>query len=212
MATPTTTMPAPFRDWGERLRRGGCEADRALDEMFEWVRGQVARLVRWRLRRNPRIRRWHETDDVLQEVIGRLCRAHLNGWSPNTTQDLILMTTVMVNRVLLDMARSLYGPEGLGANHASNGGLGGSGGSTTGATPHADPVALTDDPVKLAQWAEFHKWVETLDREDQKLVGLILYQGWTQVQAAAELGIAAKTVFRRWKRLSETIVTLLPDP
>jgi DNA-directed RNA polymerase specialized sigma24 family protein len=179
--------------------------------MFEWVRGRVARLASWRLGRDPRVRRWHETDDVLQEMIRRLCQKHRNGWTPNTTDGLLLIATITINRVLWDLARGLYGPEGLGANHASNPGSDGRDGGASDTNARIGPIAQTDDPVKLAEWAEFHEWVETLPPIDQKLVGLILYQGRTRVHAAAELEVSVKTVARHWERLAKTIVTLLPD-
>jgi DNA-directed RNA polymerase specialized sigma24 family protein len=41
--------------------------------------------------------------------------------------------------------------------------------------------------------------VEQLPDEDREVVGLIFYHGWTQVQAAAFLGIGERTVRRRWQ-------------
>ena len=44
----------------------------------------------------------------------------------------------------------------------------------------------------------FHEAVERLPAEERELFGLLWYQGMTHAQAAEALGVATKTVQRRW--------------
>ena len=44
----------------------------------------------------------------------------------------------------------------------------------------------------------FHEAVERLPAEERDVFGLLWYQGMTHAQAAEVLGVATKTVQRRW--------------
>jgi RNA polymerase sigma-70 factor (ECF subfamily) len=44
----------------------------------------------------------------------------------------------------------------------------------------------------------FHEAVERLPMEEREVLGLLWYQGMTHAQAAEVLGVATKTVQRRW--------------
>ena len=91
---------------------------------------------------------------------------------------------------MIDLARRHHGPEGLGANHHSDG---------------ADPggrlalvVGPSGRPESLEEWTAFHKAVERLPDEERQVMNLLWYRGLTHAQAAEELGVATKTVQRRW--------------
>ena len=56
----------------------------------------------------------------------------------------------------------------------------------------------TYDPGRLAAWAEFHDAVGSLDEADRELFDLLWYQGLTQAEAAAVLGVTERTVNSRW--------------
>ena len=53
-------------------------------------------------------------------------------------------------------------------------------------------------PQTLDEWATFHEAVERLPEEERQVVGLLWYRGLTHAQAAEALGVATKTVQRRW--------------
>src|SRR5437764_1481393 len=59
-------------NWVARLQ-GGERA--ALDELLRHAAGRLERLARHLLRAHPAVRRWAETDDVLQGALVRLARA-----------------------------------------------------------------------------------------------------------------------------------------
>ncbi|MBL8797821.1 MAG: sigma-70 family RNA polymerase sigma factor, partial [Planctomycetia bacterium] len=102
------------------------------------------------------------------------------------------LATQQIRRELIDLARHYYGPQGAGANHASRGPDDG--------PPHpaADPPDPAAEPSSLAEWREFHEKIDTLPEEQREVVGLLFYQGLTQAEAASLLGVAVRTVQRRW--------------
>ena len=72
----------------------------------------------------------------------------------------------------------------------------------------------TYDPGRLAAWAEFHRAVDSLGEADRELFDLLWYQGLTQAEAAAVLGVTERTVNSRWLaarvRLSDSLGGQLP--
>ena len=105
------------------------------------------------------------------------------------------MAALQIRRELIDQVRRHFGPEGIGANHASN-----APGDSSGSTPSEpyDAPQSTYDPVKLAGWAEFHEQVDLLPDDERSAFDLIWYQGLTQADAAEILGISERTLKRRW--------------
>jgi len=72
------------------------------------------------LRNYPGVGRWVEASDVLQGSLLRLLRA-LESVQPESTRAFFGLAAEQKRRELLDLARHFYGPQGLGANHASVG-------------------------------------------------------------------------------------------
>jgi RNA polymerase sigma factor (sigma-70 family) len=174
----------------ERLRRGDQSAQSAL---LECACDRLVRLARRMLKGFPRVHRWEETDDVLQNALVRLRRA-LETTSPASVQSFINLAAVQIRRELIDLARHYNGPHGIGANHESQTQTNGSGESPV------QRVAAdeTNDPEHFEAWTRFHRSVESLDGEDREVFDLLWYQGLTQGEAAEILGVSEKTVNRRW--------------
>lgn len=167
-----------------RLEGGGRGA---LDDLIRLTGGRLEVLARRMLRDFPRVRRWAETDDVMQNALVRLCRA-LESIRPATAREFYSLATVQLRRELIDLARHYAGPEGAAANHESR----------------ADPPELgvpdlTHDPGALADWREFHEQVAALPDDEREVFGLVFYQGLTQEDAAELLGVSLRTVQRRWQ-------------
>src|SRR5438309_8558542 len=80
----------------------------------DWLR----RLVAVMLRDYPGVRRWEQTDDVLQNAMLRLWRA-LQDVKPATSREFCGLATLQMRRELVDLARHYFGPLGLGAHHAT---------------------------------------------------------------------------------------------
>lgn len=169
-----------------RHRAGDASAG---DGLIRVAQVRFAALARAMLRRYPHIRRWEQTDDLLNAALARLHRS-LREVRPETVRHFDNLAAAQIRRELIDLARSYYGPEGLGANH-----------HTDGADPGARLAEIgdgSDRPETLDEWVAFHEAVGRLPAEEREVFGLLWYRGMTHAQAAEALGVATKTVQRRW--------------
>ncbi len=191
----------------DRLR-GGDESARAA--LLRCAADRLARLARKMLKGYPGVSRWEQGDDVAQNALIRLDRA-LRAVTPPTARDFFRLAAAQVRRELIDLARRYRGPQGPGAHHAT---WAGRGGSAEGAALTAEASESTYDPGRLAALAEFHAAVAALGEADRDLFDLLWYQGLTQAEAAALLGITERTVNSRWLaarvRLGESLGGQLP--
>src|SRR6266852_3996422 len=175
--------------WIDRLQAGDLTArEHLLGHACERLR----RLTRKMLKGFARVKRWELTDDVLQNALLRLWTA-LGQTTPRTARAFYTLAALQIRRELIDLARQYYGPKGIGTNLASK--LRSNGSSST---PPADVADSTFEPSRLAIWSEFHERVDTLPEEEREVFDLLWYQGLTQDEAAALLGISEATLKRRW--------------
>jgi RNA polymerase sigma-70 factor (ECF subfamily) len=87
------------------------------------------------------------------------------------------------------MARRYSGPEGLGANHASEAGGG-------------RVLSRGDDscgPARLAECPRFREAAGLLPEEDRQVFDLLYYQGMLQDEADDLIAVCSQTVNRRWQ-------------
>jgi RNA polymerase sigma-70 factor (ECF subfamily) len=139
-----------------------------------------------------RLRRWEQTDDILQAALLKL-HTSLATVNPPTVREFYALAAVQIRRVLLDLARHYFGPEGPALWHQSPpaGAL-----SSGWLTEHAGPASR--EPLTLADWTDFHTHVAALPDDLRETFELLFFHGLTQNQAAALLGVSEKTVHRRW--------------
>ncbi|MEI8371589.1 MAG: sigma-70 family RNA polymerase sigma factor [Planctomycetota bacterium] len=184
-----TELTSQTAGWLDLMRSGDSDARRRLIEhACERLRG----LARKMLRQYPRVHRWEETDDVFCEAVTRLHRA-LETVRPELPRDFYNLAATQIRRVLIDMARRYYGPEGIGSHHdtaAVN--LKGN------APPKHDRADLSGEPSGLAEWTEFHEHVEALPEEVREVFNLLWYEQMSQEEAAKVLGVTTRTIRRRW--------------
>lgn len=172
----------------DRLRAG----DRgARDELLRGIAGRLYPLAQKMLGRFPNVRRWADTDDVLQNAQLRLLRA-LETVRPDSTRRFFGLAAEQIRWELIDLARHFYGAEGIGANHASNGAHGDSR-----AFP-GDPPTPSEEVDDLERWAAFHEEVARLPATEREVVGLLFYHGCKQAEVAELIGVTVRTVQRRW--------------
>jgi RNA polymerase sigma-70 factor (ECF subfamily) len=172
--------------WLERMRAGD---QAARDELIHACCGQLERLARKMLRRYPAVRRWTQTDDVLQSALLRLLRA-LQEVKPASMRHFFALASEQMRRELIDLSRHLY---------SSRGPAGPQSGNPPGPVGEApEPPAREEGPEELDQWGAFHREVERLPVEEREVVGLIFYHGWSQAQVAELFGVTVRTVQRRW--------------
>jgi RNA polymerase sigma-70 factor (ECF subfamily) len=163
---------------------------RAKTLLLDHACERLLKLTRKMFRNYPSLRRWEATDDVFQNSLVRLHRA-----LANTEVESVLhffnLAGLQIRRELLDLKKHHFGPEGRGSNHH---------------TDHQPPddaggtlYATSDEPEDISMWGEFHARVETLPDELKEVVNLLFYEGLTQEEASAVLGVSLRTLKRRWQ-------------
>jgi RNA polymerase sigma-70 factor (ECF subfamily) len=167
----------------KRLEAGHLESRRTI---IETTCERLRRMAHRMMRRFPGIGRWSDTDDVLQNALIRLHRS-LFVVRPESARKYYGLAAVELRRELLDLTRSLFGPEGIGTNHDSDGGK------------LAKLVSEEQEPDTIIEWTEFHEQVERLPDSEREVFGLIFYDGLTQSQVGKVLGLSLTTVKRRWQ-------------
>ncbi|MCH7728090.1 MAG: sigma-70 family RNA polymerase sigma factor [Planctomycetes bacterium] len=163
----------------------------ALNILIQHNCQRLTTLTRHMLNGYPSLRRWAETDDVLQGSLMRLLRA-LEQVRPTSPQHFAALATLQIRRELIDLARHFFGPAGLAANHDSRNG------DESTATSVVEGEDLSHEPSTLAQWCELHQAIAALPENERQIVDLLYYQGMTQIEAARLLEFSVRTVQRRW--------------
>jgi RNA polymerase sigma-70 factor (ECF subfamily) len=137
----------------------------------------------------PRLRRWEQTDDVLQNALLRLHRS-LAEVRPESVRHFIGLAATQIRRSLMDLTRHHFGPEGSAAHH-----------HTDGNDIERNEIVnqAPAKPESLERWNHFHQCVETLPDKERELFDLLWYQGLSQNEAANVLGVDLRTVKRRWQ-------------
>lgn len=187
MAGDTTTE---LRACLERLRAGDPQArgmliTRACD--------RLRRLTRKMLRDFDRIRAFEQADDVLHNAVVRLLRA-LEVVSPGSPADFFRFAAYAIRCELINLSRHYFGPHGPGRHEKPV-----QSPADDSSAPRFDaPAASTLDVERLAAWTEFHRHVEGLPDQERAVFDLLYYQGLSQADAAALLGVSVPTVKRRW--------------
>src|SRR5262245_56428299 len=189
--------------------RGGDEAARG--ELLGYACERLRNLARKMLKGYPNVRRWEQTDDVLQNAALRLHRT-LQQLPVQTSLDFFRLAALNSRRALLDRSRHYYGPQGQGAHHAT---WGSGDSSSTGSDAGLAPPDPTGDPTRLAAWGEFHEQIGALPDEERAVFDLLWYQGLSQAEAAELLNVSERTIKRRWQaarlRLHEALGGEVPE-
>lgn len=153
----------------------------------------------------PQVRRWDETDDVVQGASLRLARA-LDAVTPTDTRHLLNLVAVQVRRELIDLARRYSGAESFAQHHETNVARIDER-DVCRSDAAEDPFA--SDAESTDSWARFHEVAGALDKDDQELFNLVWYLGLSQEQAAKTLGCSVRTIARRWDIVKKHLLAQL---
>lgn len=194
-ASRLATLLDGLQQTDDQLRRD------AVDTLLGIARARMQTLAHRMLRGFRGVRRWDDTDDVVQESLIRLHRA-METVTITDAKHFMALAAVQVRRQLLDLARHHASPSSFAANHDSDGGDG------------LPRVATAIDPVHappdaLAAWTRFHEVVAGLPDEERQLFELVWYLGAEQADIAAILGCSTRTVRRRWEATKQRLVDRL---
>lgn len=174
-----------------RLRNGDVSA---RGEVIAHACNRLRRLAASLLRDEDRLRRWVDSDDVLQTAVLRLMRS-LEAVTPESAEHFFRLAATHMRRELIDLARHYYGPHGAGANEQP-------------AAPPApvsasadvnDPAgSVSGDPQRLSEWTALHERIESMPVEERCVCELIWYHGLTQAEAGKVLNLNEAKVRRCW--------------
>ncbi len=193
----------------DRIQAGDAAAQ---DEICRRVGERLERLASKMLKSYPGVKRWEQTDDVLQNSLMRLLKA-LKAVRPDNMRAFFGLATEQLRRQLLDLNRHYQGVCGHGRNLVDQPAAG----IDETAVPTLDPADANAGPEQAAEldrWQALHEAVEKLPVEEREVFGLVFYHGWTQIQIAELLNVNERTVRRYWQsvclRLSELLDGDLP--
>ena len=177
----------------------------AFDELIDYAANRLRALARKMLARYPHVRRWEETDDIMQAALLRLHRS-LSEVRPDSKRAFFGLAATQMRRTLIDLGRHYYGTFGLGKNHHSAAGKGNNSSSNI-------DLSTTNEaqPDDLLQWTRFHESIESLPDEEREVISLVWYGGMVQKDVAELLSISERTVIRRMNRAKLKLNELLED-
>jgi RNA polymerase sigma-70 factor (ECF subfamily) len=175
------------------LHRWAQGEEAARNELLTAASDWLRRLAAVMLGDYPRVRRWEQTDDVLQNALVRLWRA-LQDVRPQTPREFCGLAALQIRRELVDLARHYFGPLGLGAHHATE------------TSPRADAPAAPGptagsscNPARLAAWTEFHDQIAQLPEDLRAAFEARWYLNLPYAEAAELLGVSVSTVIRHYQ-------------
>ncbi len=171
----------------------------SFDDLIQYAGNRLRSLARKMLARYPHVRRWEETDDVMQAALLRLHRS-LGEVRPDSKRAFFGLAATQMRRTLIDLARHYYGAQGHGKNYHS----------VAGNAPQSsdgdalDAVAAgrnrIDEPDNLQRWTDFHEAIDQLPDYEREVISLVWYGGMMQKEVAEMLDISERTVIRRMNR------------
>jgi RNA polymerase sigma factor (sigma-70 family) len=170
--------------WVSELQGGRSDA---AEPTFRKIVAQVERLSANMFAKFPRVGRFVDVDDVVQNSLIRLLAA-FRQVRPQSTRHFYAVTNELIRRELLDLVKHYYGPHGHGT-HLTAVPVGEASGEYT-------PPAPAD--ADLDQWATLHGAIDRLPSEQREVMGLTLYHGWSQADIADLFGVSVRTI-QRWQ-------------
>lgn len=188
----------------DRLMKGD---ESAREELINCTWNRLLRLTRKMLADFPDVHRWEQTEDVFQKASLRLWKA-LGKVKLNDARHFLRLAAEKIRFELIDLARHYYGPQGQGAHHASQPKWRGDGSSRPSPLERA---ASTEDPSRLAEWAEIHRQISALPDGEREVFDLLWYNDLTQEKASEIIGVDVRTVKRRWRRAKLTLQKMLQE-
>ncbi len=181
-----------------RVTRG---EEPGYDEVIARALQRLWSLTHRMLDRYSRLRRWEQTDDILQQVLMRLHQS-LTQVKPESVREFFGLAATQVRRTLIDLCRHYFGVEGEGANHHSDQPSPASGREAGHLQRHA---AEGCEPESLEAWTLFHNLAEELPEQERQVFEMIWYGGLEQQEVARILDISVTTVKRRWRSARKLI-------
>jgi len=199
-------MPDDDQRIGDCLARLRSGDQSAREDLIGFASERMREIAHRMLRTFPSVRRWDETDDIVQNASLRLDRA-LRETVPEEVRGLIGLAATQVRRELLDLAKRHRGPESYAANHETNyqrmdGDL----------KAKVDDAAEQSEPADaLDRWTRLHAAAADLPEEEREVFQMCWYLGLKQEEIAKLLDCSIRTVKRRWESAKDHLAAAMPE-
>ncbi len=167
----------------------------ARDELLQATCERFNHMARAMKRDFPKVGRWEQTEDIVQNASLRLCRA-LEDVQIADTRHFFRLVALQIRRELIDMARHYEGAYGLGRNHQTQRAMSS---DDSARSDRFEAAEITNDPHAVAIWSELHEVIEQLPDDQREVTELLWYHGMSQQEAADLLKVDVRTIKRRWR-------------
>lgn len=202
-------MNTDLQQWIDQLRDSDpAVSEKARERLIGRAMQRLEQLTRHMLRKSPRLQRWEQTDDVLQNALLRLYRS-LASVDVRSVQQFYGLAATQIRRELIDLARHHFGVEGSAAHHLTAGG--GKAADDPGGSLQQQSAPSTE-PADLLEWSEFHQRVEQLPDEEREVFNLLWYDGMSQEEAAEVIGTTERVVKYRWRKAKLLLREQMQEP
>jgi len=189
--TRNTKQPVGHTTKLQSLLAGLAVSDEdARNGIIEHACERLRRLTQRMLKEYTKVKRWEQTDDVLQNSMMRLHRS-LVQVKPESPRQFYGLAATQIRRELIDLARHHYRKNGIGINHETD--------RHDGVARIDKASAITVEPENVDDWTRFHEVVDGLPDEQKEVFSLLWYEGMTQPEASSVLDVSLRTVKRRWQ-------------
>lgn len=169
---------------------------RAVDDLWTAVRERLRFLASKLLATSPQVRRWEETDDLVQNASIRLLEA-LKAATIESDRHLLNLAAKKVREEFIDKLRHYGGPRSPMRNHATNSERGANG-ERLDLVGQAAAESLTS-ATESDRWQRFHTVVNGLPGTEREVFEMVWYLGAEQEAIARTLRCSVPTVKRIWK-------------
>jgi RNA polymerase sigma factor (sigma-70 family) len=187
-----TVTTNELQAWVVNLQIGNPNA---ADATLRKIVAQVERFAAQTFKKFPRVGRFVDLDDVVQNSLIRLLAA-FREIRPQNRQHFYALANELIRRELLDLVKRYYGPHGDGTNIGQTA-LG------EGAGEYA-PLA-PETAGELERIAAFHAAVAELPAEEREVIALSCYHDWSQKEIAFLLKMSVRTVQRTLESAKATL-------
>lgn len=194
--------------WLEQLQSpdpGASEGARRA--VIDHASERLETLARTMLKKYPRLHRWEQTGDILQNSLIRLHRSLLT-IHPESVRQFYGLAAAQIRRELIDLTRHHFGPEGDAALHHTD--------DVRAISENAAAIDRLPDsssePTSLAEWTEFHEAAQKLPDAEREVFELYWYEGLDQKTIASILSITDRTVKNRWRSAKLLLRDMLTNP
>jgi RNA polymerase sigma factor (sigma-70 family) len=182
---PTTPNTDDLMFWVMELQPGRMVA---TDPVCRKIMARVDRLARPMFRKFPRVGRFIQVEDVVQNCLIRLMNAYRTV-RPASRRHFYALTRELIRRELLDLTKHYFGPLGHGTNLSEV--------AVGEGERECPPVDRAPDSADLERTTAVHEAIGRLPVEEREAIGLMYYHEWTQVDIAALFKVSVRTVQRR---------------